>query len=157
MNVQFETAYNIFKDFYGEPKWSKDPNDGQRPDVIIKQWSDALAPYSVEQVRQACSWLTRKRRVMSFPMLDTLLAELSDKETESKKERSAQEEAMFCYNYILTTPTESGIMCSKLAARRAIYNIYGICLDGYDPNYKEEVYVNPTACRDELFRVEHGV
>ena len=133
MNIQFETAYNIFKDFYGEPKWMIDPKEGQNPDVIIDQWCKELAPYSVEQIRQACSWLTRKRRVMSFPMLDSLLAELSDKEPEAAKENSKGHEALFCYNYILEHANESNPPISKLAAQRTIWNIYGVPMDGYIP------------------------
>lgn len=134
MNKQFETAYNIFRDFYGMPKWERDPKDGQRPDVIIKQWCESLEPYSVEQVRQACSWLTRKRRVMTFPMLDSLLAELSDKEPEQKKEMSKGEEALMCYNYILAHANESNPPISKLAAQKTIWDLYGISMDGYVAN-----------------------
>ena len=150
MNKQFETAYNIFKDFYGTPKWELDPKDGQRPDVIIKQWCDALAPYSVEQVRQACGWLTRKRRVMSFPMLDSLLAELSDKSPEANVELSQGEEAMFCYNYILQHAHESIPPISKEAAQRAIWDIYGISMDGFEPDKPQEQDLSPHALQDEL-------
>ena len=133
MNKQFETAYNIFKDFYGEPKWSADPKEGQRPDVIIQQWCDALEPYSVEQVRQACGWLTRKRRVMTFPMLDSLLAELSDKTPDAHHTETKGEEALRCYNYILAHANESNPPISKLAAQKTIWNLYGVSMDGYIP------------------------
>lgn len=133
MNIQFETAYNIFKDFYGEPKWMIDPKEGQNPDVIIEQWCNELQPYSVEQIRQACSWLTRKRRVMTFPMLDSLLAELSDKEPVQKKEINKGEEALMCYNHMLKNASSCNPPVSKLAAQRVIWNIYGLSMDGYVP------------------------
>lgn len=150
MNKQFETAYNIFKDYYGSPKWELDPKEGQRPDVIIRQWCEALEPYTVDQIRQACCWLTRKRRVMTFPSLDTLLAELSGSEQENRF-KTKDEEALFCYNYILANSDDSPI--SRLAAQRTIWSLYGISFDGYDPEEKKEVDLHPHAMQDELAKM----
>lgn len=135
MNIQFETAYNIFKDFYGEPKWMVDPKEGQNPDVIIEQWCNELAPYSVEQIRQACSWLTRKRRVMTFPMLDSLLAELSDKTPERKSDETPSEKAIRIYDYLLKNDQERRVSKEDWAkiAQKIVYDEYGVSVDWYVP------------------------
>ena len=122
MNKQFETAYNIFRDFYGEPKWNENPKTGQSPDAIMEKWCEELKGYSVDQIRQACAWITRKRRVMTFPTLDVLLCELSDKEKEVPE---VTPEAV--YKGLIF----SNINMSKLAAQRAVYRVYGVEIDGY--------------------------
>lgn len=152
MNEQFETAYNIFKDYYGSPKWEIDPKEGQRPDVIIRQWCEALEPYTVDQIRQACGWLTRKRRVMTFPSLDTLLAELCGTEKENRF-KTKGEEALYCYNYILQHANESTPPISKEAAQKTIWDLYGIAMDGYDPEEKQDVDLHPHAMQDEFAKM----
>lgn len=126
MNEQSRTAFNIFTDFYGEPKWMKDPKDGQNPETIIQQWSDELKGYTIDQIRQACAWITRKRRVMTFPTLDVLLCELSDKEREldtndmTKRAKKAYQDGLLRYPNL-----------PKETHKRLIYEAFGICVDGY--------------------------
>lgn len=129
MNEQFETAYNIFKDFYGEPKWMIDPKEGQNPKAIIDQWCSGLKGYTVEQIRQACAWITRKRRVMTFPSLDILLCELSDKDRKTSDD-DLQTQANKSYQEILFKFPN----LPKEIAQESVYKAFGICVDGYNPN-----------------------
>lgn len=123
MNAQFETAFNIFRDFYGEPRWITEPKDGQNPDTIIDRWCEELKNYTIEQIRQACAWITRKRRVMTFPTLDVLLCELSDKEKASNSENVVQS--------CLKTLINAGY--SDLLIQRTMWKIYGFKYKDYKP------------------------
>lgn len=154
MNIQTQMALEILGGYYGEPQWLKNPKEGQDTQQILETWDTELAPYSAQQVKEACAWLIRRRRVMTFPTINTLTVELVGKEPEHRETETKGTEAVRCYEHILQHANESNPPVSKLAAQRAIYNIYGVCMDGYDPNYKEEKWVNPTACRDELYAME---
>jgi hypothetical protein len=123
MNEQSRTAFNIFTDFYGEPKWMKEPKDGQNPETIIQQWSDELKGYTIDQIRQACAWITRKRRVMTFPTLDVLLCELSDKEKTSNPDNEVQS----CLKTLI------GEGFSDLAIQRTMWKTYGFKYKDYQP------------------------
>ena len=125
MNVQFETAYAILRDFYGEPQWLENPKAGQSTDAIIEKWCEELKGYSIDQIRQACAWLTRKRRVMSFPSLDVLLCELSDKE---KTEDSSNESQRVLREMINHQPP-----LDEIVIQRTMWRLYGIKYLDYDP------------------------
>lgn len=129
MNKQFETAFAIFRDFYGEPKWNTDPKDGQDPEKIIEKWCEELKVYSVDQIRQACAWITRKRRVMTFPTLDVLLCELSDKEKEVD-DANAKEKTL---KMLLSHEPRF----DDLVIQRTMWKVFGEKYMGYDPEKDE--------------------
>lgn len=150
MNNQTQMALEILSGYYGEPKWMTDPKQAQDSEKIIATWDSELAPYSVQQVKEACAWLTRRRKVMTFPTISILTTELVGKEPQAKEELSKGEEAMFCYNYILQHAHESIPPISKEAAQRAIWDIYGISMDGFEPDKPQEQDLSPHALQDEL-------
>lgn len=125
MNEQFNTAFAILTDFYGEPKWNTDPKSGQDPSKIIEKWCDELKGYTVEQIRQACAWITRKRRVMTFPTLDVLLCELSDKE----KRVDTQNEQQMALSELLNHQPPF----DDLVIQRTMWRLYGMRYKDYDP------------------------
>lgn len=125
MNKQFETAFAIFRDFYGEPKWNTDPKDGQDPEKIIEKWCEELKGYSVDQIRQACAWITRKRRVMTFPTLDVLLCELSDKE-KTINEGNERDKTL---KMLLSHEPKF----DDLTIQRTMWTVFGERYMGYDP------------------------
>lgn len=125
MNEQFSTAFNIFKDFYGEPTWNTNPKDGQDPTKIIEKWCEELKGYTVDQIRQACAWVTRKRRVMTFPTLDVLLCELSDKE----KQVDNKSEQQTCLSALLNHQPP----IDELVIQRTMWKLYQFKYNGYDP------------------------
>jgi len=129
MNEQSRTAFNIFTDFYGEPKWMKDPKDGQNPETIIQQWSDELKGYTIDQIRQACAWITRKRRVMTFPTLDVLLCELSDKERDQDSDDLTKRANKAYQDGLLKYPN-----LPKETHQKIIYDAFGVCVNGYKPS-----------------------
>jgi len=92
VNEQAQTAINIFTDYYGTPKWLDNPKVGQKPEEIMGVWSQELKGYTTGQIREACNWIVRRRRVMTFPSIDTLLCELSDRE--KQKDTLTPEEAI---------------------------------------------------------------
>lgn len=63
-------------------------------------------------------------------------------------------EAKKCYNYILSVAPH----INELAAQRAIWNIYQVEVGGYNRQKDTQKKIRPvsTACRDELFAMEHG-
>ena len=126
MNDQARTALNVFTDFYGEPKWMREPKDGQNPESIIDLWCSELKDYTIEQIRQACAWITRKRRVMTFPTLDVLLCELSDKEkvVDEKSESQLVLEELLNHQ----PPFDEDVI------QRVMWMSYRIKYKDYDPN-----------------------
>ncbi len=132
MNEQFDTAYKIFVDFYGEPKWMVNPKEGQNTKAIIDQWCNELKGYTVDQIRQACAWITRKRRVMTFPSLDLLLCELSDKEKDSSEDDIVKQANRSYQELLAKFPA-----LSRETTQETIYKVFGVCVDGYDPTKTE--------------------
>ena len=125
MNEQFNAAFAIFTDFYGEPKWNTDPKSGQSPAKIIEKWCEELKGYTIEQIRQACAWVTRKRRVMTFPTLDVLLCELSDKEKQVDKNSETQR----CLRELLNHEPPF----YDLAIQRTMWRLYRFKYKDYNP------------------------
>ena len=122
MNIQFETAFDILSNYYGLPNWEVKPKEGKSREEIVKLWCDELKGYTVNQVKEACYWLTRKKKTMTFPSINVLMNELFN----SKKEADPNEEALRVYGICLEK-------YSQLASQRAVYDVYGVCIQGYDP------------------------
>lgn len=127
MNIQFETAFDILSNYYGLPNWEVKPKEGQSRDEIVKVWCCELKPYTVEQVKEACYWLTRKKKTMTFPSINVLMNELFN----SKKEGAQEEEAKRVYR--MMREQKGFDERYKICAQRAIYDVYGVCMEGYDP------------------------
>ena len=130
MNEQFELAIRIFSDIYGTPKWEDNPKEGQSIDAITQMWCSELKNYTLDQVREACYWLVRKRKTMTFPTISHLMAELVGQERTEKSETPDQ-----LYKNLLAgkfdcaqTDDEKRRIC-----RAAVYKITGFCVDGYIP------------------------
>lgn len=119
-NEQFQTAFDILTAYYGLPAWELKPKEGQSREEIIRIWCDELQVYSVEQVRAACAWLTRRKKTMIFPTLNLLLCELIGQEPLLPTDKKA--EARRCYDYI----RKNNPLISPSAARRAVRRIYHV-------------------------------
>lgn len=82
-NIQFETAFQVFTDIYGLPKWEEAPKEGQNKEKIIETWCNELKGYTVEQVKEACFKVIRWGKIKTFPTLSHLLAQLSEVKQEN--------------------------------------------------------------------------
>ena len=135
MNNQTQIALEILSGYYGEPKWLTDPKEAQDSEKILETWDSELAPYSVQQVKEACAWLTRRRRVMTFPTISVLTTELIGKEPQQKREETKQEKAIRIYDYLLKNDQERRVSKEDWAkiAQKIVYDEYGISVDGYVP------------------------
>lgn len=134
-NRQFRVAFEILSAYYGLPKWESNPKEGQSRDEIVNTWCCELSKYTVDQVREACYWLTRRIRTMAFPTIAVLMNELLNKEPENIEK---EKEPYRLYNHLLRHSglTLSSPTIEKLTSQRAIYRIYELEVDGY--RYKED-------------------
>ena len=130
-NIQFETAFDILSNYYGLPNWEVKPKEGQSRDEIVKVWCDELKGYTVDQVKEACYWLTRKKKTMTFPSINVLMNELFS----AKKENNPNEEAGRVYRMIRERQNYDEKY--KICAQRAVYDVCGVCMEGYDPKTDE--------------------
>lgn len=130
MNIQTETAINIFNDIYGYPKWQRETKDGQSYDEIIKLWDGELKGYTVQQIKTACYHITKYRKNMAYPTLSHLLSELVDEEKEENKGDEIQRVIQELLNH-------QPPFC-ELAIQRTLWQIYKYRYNGYDPEKDEE-------------------
>ena len=91
MNIQTETAIKIFTDLYGEPIWINNPKENQEPAKIIKLWDEELSGYTVEQVKQACYKVAKRKRSMTFPTINHIMVELAYEEKENQQDIGTSE------------------------------------------------------------------
>ena len=132
MNIQFETAFQIFTDIYGMPNWEVKPKEGQDRDEIIRSWCEALKPYTVAEVKTAAYKVVKFGKVRSFPTLSHILSELDTFHRE--QEGSVTDEADRCFLYLLSHGIETIDAC------RTIYDLYGVKKGGYEPK-NDPVYM----------------
>lgn len=83
MNIQTEKALKIFMDIYGEPSWILNPKEDQKQDEIIKLWDEELSSYTIEQVKQVCYRVAKRKRSMTFPTINHIMSELVYEEKEN--------------------------------------------------------------------------
>lgn len=131
MNIQTETAINIFNDIYGYPKWQKETKDGQSYDEIIKLWDGELKGYTVQQIKTACYHIIKYRKNMTYPTLSHLLAELVDEEKEENKGDELQ-------RVIKALESKTGTPTGLLAVQRTLWQLYQYRYQGYEPEKDEE-------------------
>lgn len=128
-NLQFKEAFEILSNYYGYPNWENNPKEGQKRDDIIDSWSKELSSYTVSDIKNACFWLVKKKKTMTFPSLSVLLNELF---LTKKDERIAQTDALIMYNFLMNNKNEKlSHDLNKLSSQRAIYRIYEVEVDGY--------------------------
>ncbi len=132
MNMQFEAVFGIFSDIYGMPNWETKPKEGQDRDEIIRRWSEALKPYTVEQVKTAAYKVVKFGKVRTFPTISHVLSELDNMQAE--QQITSDEEADKCYVYLLNHGVEQD------QASRTIYDLYGVKKGGFEP-IKDTVYM----------------
>lgn len=134
MNKQTTIAFKTLKDIYGKPDWADNP---QRKS-IEEEWDKALGKYTEEQVRNACLRYAKFHNgAIKFPRLACIEAELVDEETNQLADASKKAAANRMYVYCLEHAQECNPVPSKLATQRAIWRIYQVAVDGYDPKADE--------------------
>lgn len=134
MNKQTTIAFKTLKDIYGKPDWADNP---QRKS-IEEEWDKALEKYTEEQVRNACLRYAKFHNgVARFPRLACIEAELVDEETNKMANETIKAQAMRMYIYGREHAHECNPVPDKLATQRAIWRIYHVAVDGYDPKADE--------------------
>lgn len=135
MRSQTKVAFRTLNDLYGKPDWYNNPDRA----AIENEWDKALIPYSDEQVRNACLRYAKFHNgVTRFPKLACIEAELVDVEVNTDVDTNVKVTAERMYAYCREHATECNPIPSKLATQRAIWRIYHVAVDGYNPNADEE-------------------
>lgn len=130
-NTQFNVAMDILTSYYGMPQWDLNPREGQDRDKIAKTWCDELGKYSVAQIQEACYWLTRKKKTMTFPSLPVLLNELFSKEPEVLSADDREPNRVYVALMAQKNINKHPEAVKRLICGRTIYRIYGVKVDGY--------------------------
>ena len=130
MKKQTTMAFKTLKDIYGKPSWA----DSQQRKSVEEEWDKALEPYTEEQVRNAClRYAKYHSSVTKFPPLACIEAELVDVEINQNTSEDKKIQANRMYLYAREHAGECNPIPSKLATQRAIWNIYHVAVDGYNP------------------------
>lgn len=139
MNKQTTMAFKTLKDIYGKPDWA---NDQQRK-AIEEEWDKALEKYTEEQIRNACLRYAKfHNSVTRFPKLACIEAELVDEESNQVSDINKKAQANRLYVYCMEHASECNPIPCKLAIQRAIWKIYQVAVDGYDPKTDEKWWKN---------------
>ena len=130
MKKQTTMAFKTLKDIYGKPSWA----DSQQRKSVEEEWDKALEPYTEEQVKDAClRYAKYHNSATKFPPLACIEAELVDVEINQNTTEDKKLQANRMYLYCREHAGECNPIPSKLATQRAIWNIYGVAVDGYNP------------------------
>ena len=138
MNKQTTIALKTLKDIYGKPSWA----DSNQRKYIEEEWDKALEHYSEEQVRNACLRYSKYKNTTKFPALACIEAELVDVEMNQETSEDKKAQANKAYIYCLEHASECNPIPTKLACQRAIWNIYQVAVDGYNPKEQEKTNGN---------------
>ena len=131
MKKQTTMAFKTLNDLYGKPDWADSP---QRK-ATEEEWDKALEQYTEEQVRNAClRYAKYHSSATKFPPLACIEAELVDVEINQSTSEDKKMQANRMYIHCLEHASECNQIPSKLAIQKAIWNIYGVAVDGYKPN-----------------------
>ena len=135
MRNQTRVAFKTLNDLYGKPDWANNPDRS----AIESEWDNALEPYTEGQVKNACLRYAKFHNgVNKFPRLACIEAELVDEEINNNVETDVKATAERMYAYCREHATECNPIPSKLATQRAIWRIYHVAVDGYNPKADEE-------------------
>jgi hypothetical protein len=99
MSENYRTAMRIFVDFYGQPNWETKTKEGQSPEEIRKIWIDELNGYAEYQVKEACYRMCKYRKVMTFPTISHVMAQLVDEKGEVKQYSTPSEKSQLSIWY----------------------------------------------------------
>lgn len=137
MKKQTIEAFKILNEAYGTPDWANDETKRKQMGDI---WDESLGKYSEQSVRQACLKYIKYHHTNKFPPLTCIEAELCEEQFNQEENADKVYLANKRYNYILEHRMEGEIGCppSKIAAQRAIWNIYGVSVDGYNPDFDKK-------------------
>lgn len=135
MNKQTTIAFKTLKDIYGKPSWASSPDRKS----IEEEWDKTLAPYTEEQVRKACLRYAKfHNAVTRFPNLTVIEAELVDEEVNKDVSEDKKILANRAYAYFREHANECNPIPSKISSQRAIWSIYKVAVDGYNPEADKE-------------------
>ena len=130
MKKQTTMAFKTLKDLYGKPDWA----DSNQRKAVEEEWDKALEKYSEDQVRNACLRYAKFHNgVNKFPRLACIEAELVDEEVNQESDINKKAQANRMYVYCREHASECNPIPSKLATQRAIWNVYRVAVDGYNP------------------------
>lgn len=130
MNIQTETAINIFNDIYGYPKWQNGTKEGQNYEEIIKLWDNELSPYTVEQIKTACYHIVKYKKNMTYPTISHMLAELVDEKIHTTEENEQQ----ICLRALIKQDPP----LPEKVIQRTMWRIYKMKYNGYNPEEDKE-------------------
>ena len=126
---QTKMAINTLSNIYGKPEWK----GTTQQDGVISEWDKCLQNYSTEQVRLACLRYAKYKKDGKFPHLACIEAEMVDMGFNDDTSADKKEVANRMYQYCLQHASECNPIPNKLAVQRAIWYIYQVAVDGYNP------------------------
>lgn len=129
MNTQTKTAFKTLYNIFGKPDWA---TSNQRKSVE-DEWENALAPYSEEQVRNACYRYSKYNKSGKFPHLACIEAELVDVEANENVSTDRKLVANRMYQYCVEHAKECNPIPDKISIQRSIWKNYKVAVDGYNP------------------------
>ena len=134
MITQTRTAMNTLSNIFGNPAWLGTSQQAS----VIGEWDELLKNYSNDQVKTACLRYAKYKKDGKFPHLACIEAELVDVGFNDDASADKKEVANRMYQYCLEHSGECNPMPSKLATQRAMWKIYGVAVDGYNPQTDKE-------------------
>lgn len=135
MKKQTAIAFKTLKDIYGTPSWANSPDRK----TIEAEWDRTLEPYTEEQVKKACLRYAKfHNAVTKFPNLTIIEAELVDEEVNKDVSEDKKIVANRAYAYCMQHASECNPVPEKISIQRAIWSIYKVAVDGFNPKEEKE-------------------